>query len=176
MSDSAYGTFDQGGNVAEWNEALVSAGHRGVRGGDWSNTVTSLASATRGNMVAAIENGVTGFRLATVPPVVPVPGDYNANGTVDAADYVLWRNHLGTSTQLQNEVSGTTPGMVTQEDYDAWRARFGNIAGAGSGSAESAAVPEPAGAVLFSFVAVIAAVRRSRSGFSLTIQRSRSSG
>ncbi len=73
---------------------------------------------------------------ATDPPA-GVPGDYNGNGSVDAADYVLWRD----GGPLQNEV--VTSGTVTPEDYDEWRARFGNPPGAGSGSA-IAAVPEPA--------------------------------
>src|SRR4029079_3551832 len=76
---------------------------------------------------------------ATAPGV---PGDYNSNGVVDAADYVVWRAHLGTIFQLPNEVSGTTPASVTQEDYAAWRARFGNTSGAGS-AISSGAVPEP---------------------------------
>jgi hypothetical protein len=70
------------------------------------------------------------------------PGDYNGNGIVDGADYVAWRDHLGTSFQLANEVSGVTPGSVTSEDYSAWRARFGNTSGTGSVLA-AAAVPEP---------------------------------
>jgi hypothetical protein len=73
-----------------------------------------------------------------------VPGDYNSNGAVDAADYVVWRDRLGQTVQLTNEVSGVTPGMVTAEDYDAWRARFGNTPGPGVGAGISAAaVPEP---------------------------------
>jgi hypothetical protein len=52
-------------------------------------------------------------------------GDYNNDGYVNAADYVLWRKNFGTNFQLSNEVAGTTPGMVTQEDYTEWRARFG---------------------------------------------------
>jgi formylglycine-generating enzyme required for sulfatase activity len=32
-SDSPYGTFDQGGNVWEWNEAIIEGGFRGTRGG-----------------------------------------------------------------------------------------------------------------------------------------------
>jgi hypothetical protein len=70
-----------------------------------------------------------------------VPGDYNNNGIVDAADYVVWRN----GGPLANEV--TTPGNVTPEDYDAWRARFGNISGTASGNllATATSVPEPAG-------------------------------
>jgi hypothetical protein len=71
-----------------------------------------------------------------------VPGDYNSNGVVDAADYVVWRDHLGTNFQLSNEVSGTTPGSVTQDDYAAWRARFGNTSGSGSGLG-GGSVPEP---------------------------------
>ena len=46
-------------------------------------------------------------------------GDYNDNGTVDMADFVLWRN----GGPLRNE--GVTPGAVTQEDYGVWRANFG---------------------------------------------------
>lgn len=71
-----------------------------------------------------------------------VPGDYNKNGTVDAADYAVWRDHLGQTFQLDNEVSGVTPGMVTSQDFDAWRARFGNTAGNGAG-VTNAAIPEP---------------------------------
>jgi formylglycine-generating enzyme required for sulfatase activity len=36
-SDSAYGTNDQGGNVWEWNDAVVSGSTRGVRGGAWGS-------------------------------------------------------------------------------------------------------------------------------------------
>ena len=82
----------------------------------------------------------TGFdnvRLNDISDVGSVPGDYSGNGTVDAADYTVWRD----GGPLLNEVQGVTPGSVTPEDYDAWRARFGNTSGAASGSA---AVPEPA--------------------------------
>jgi hypothetical protein len=76
----------------------------------------------------------------TSPDPPGVPGDYNADGKVDAADYVLARKHLGTGYDLTNEVSGVTPGSVTQDDLDAWRARFGDMSGAGGGAG---AVPEP---------------------------------
>jgi sulfatase modifying factor 1 len=149
LTHSPYGTFDQAGNVQEWNEALVNQASvtRGVRGGAWDTVSTALMSATRGSLAAGAENSDTGFRLARTVAAASVPGDYNNNGVVDMADYVVWRDHLGTSFQLQNEVAGTTPGTVTAEDYTAWRARFGNTSGAGTGLG-SQTVPEPASCVL----------------------------
>lgn len=82
-------------------------------------------------------------------PIPPgVLGDYNGNGSVDAADYIVWRN----GGPLQNEVA--TLDSVTQEDYDEWRARFGNTSGAGSGSGSSVVVPEPNAASLFAAACV----------------------
>ena len=63
-------------------------------------------------------------------------GDYNSNGKVDAADYVVWRKALNTTTVLPNDPTGGTIGTT---QYNTWRANFGNGSGAGSG----AAVPEP---------------------------------
>ena len=85
----------------------------------------------------------------------PPTGDYNGNGTVDAADYVLWRN----GGPLQNEVD--TPGVVNAADYTAWRARFGN-SGSGAGANENAAVPEPAITVLLMFAAAAGVYSRRR--------------
>jgi hypothetical protein len=73
----------------------------------------------------------------------------------------LWRN----GGPIQNEVAGVTPGSVTQEDYTAWRSRFGNTGGSGSVAA-GAAVPEPTAMVLL-LSAVIAGVF-SRRRFSKT--------
>ena len=102
--------------------------------------------------------------MARLVPAAGVAGDYNGNGTVDAADYVVWRNNLGASLQLQNEVAGTTPGTVTQEDYDAWRARFGNTSGAGAGELTGTAVPEASTAVLAALAGMLAAFRRRSNG------------
>jgi hypothetical protein len=76
-----------------------------------------------------------------------VAGDYNGNGVVDAADYVVWRN----GGPLLNEFVGI--GTTNAADYDFWKSRFGatNNAGLGAGSGGSAAVPEPAGCLLAVF-------------------------
>jgi hypothetical protein len=61
---------------------------------------------------------------------VGVAGDFNGNGVVEAADYVVWRKKLGT--------------IYMPSDYDVWRSHFGQSAGSGSGASANAAVPEPA--------------------------------
>jgi hypothetical protein len=94
-----------------------------------------------------------------------VAGDYNNNGVVDAADYVIWRKNLGQSFQLTNEVAGVTPGMVTTQDYDAWRSRFGGTSSSGSAGA-AAAVPEPSAVfvLIVGLVTTLAAARRRITG------------
>jgi hypothetical protein len=89
-------------------------------------------------------------------PSANKPGDFNSDGTVDAADYVVWRKGLDT--------------MYSQNDYDVWRANFGRAPSAGWSSGNGtvdplarvlasaqplpAEVPEPATGVLFVLVAI----------------------
>ncbi len=82
----------------------------------------------------------TGAIFAEAPVI---PGDYNYDRTVNAADYVLWRN-----------TDGTPAG------YNTWRAHFGQTAGNGAGAAANAAVPEPTTLVLLIVTAVGIRLRR----------------
>jgi hypothetical protein len=77
-------------------------------------------------------------------------GDYNSNGVVDPADYVLWRKNNNTAVTLPNDA---TPG-TDNTDYDTWRAQFGQTAGSGSGELANTAVPEPA-SYMFAVVVVM---------------------
>jgi hypothetical protein len=78
----------------------------------------------------------------------PLPGDFNHDGTVDGADYIMWRKNHG--------------GIYTSGDYNTWRAHFGQTVGSGSGASANAAVPEPTTLVLLTFAAVGWCVRRRR--------------
>ena len=65
-SESPYGTFDQGGNIWEWNETVIVSEYagRGVRGGSWySGSEYSLASGRYYDN----PTDVYGFRVASVP-------------------------------------------------------------------------------------------------------------
>lgn len=76
-----------------------------------------------------------------------VPGDYNNDGKVDAGDYVIWRKYNGSNYLLMNEVAVATPSSVTQEDFAAWRTRYGNTMSSGNGF-DAASIPEPTSCVL----------------------------
>jgi hypothetical protein len=84
---------------------------------------------------------------STIP--LPLPGDFNGNGIVDAADYTLWRDHLGTSFSLggNGDETGASAGVVDQADYLFWKSHFGETPW--SGSSAFASVPEPAPWILF---------------------------
>jgi sulfatase modifying factor 1 len=68
MSDSPYGTFDQGGNVWEWNESVISSS-RGLRGGSFLDYDSYLRAAYRGyyGLGPASEDGDVGFRVSAIP-------------------------------------------------------------------------------------------------------------
>ena len=64
-SPSYYGTFDQSGDVWNWNDAIISGSYRGLRGGYWSDAdSSSLASSVRNYADPTFENHGIGFRVA----------------------------------------------------------------------------------------------------------------
>jgi hypothetical protein len=103
----------------------------------WSITFSTLAMSGLDGFVfladgREIDLGTAGFNFTLS---IPLAGDLNNDGTVNAADFIVWRKGLGT--------------IYTQEHYNEWRANFGRtVSGAASGE-NLAAVPEPAAAALF---------------------------
>jgi formylglycine-generating enzyme required for sulfatase activity len=64
-SGSFYGTFDQGGNVWEWSDAVISSSFRGLRGGSWFNFEILLRSSNRDDNIPDNELNNIGFRVAS---------------------------------------------------------------------------------------------------------------
>jgi hypothetical protein len=91
-----------------------------------------------------------------------VLGDFDNNGVVDTADYVLWRNTQGTNTLLRNDPVG---GTIGAPQYNVWRANFGN-ATAGGAATGLASVPEP-GCVSLLLVAALVPFTWQRRGHQL---------
>jgi hypothetical protein len=138
-----------------------------VSSGIQANAATYVASGggdgTWWELFIALQGGDQGIQA----------GNYAPDSSVNAADYTVWRDTLG-GTTLTNET--VSPGIVDQEDYDEWKAKFGTsyalttiidnvrFANAGSGGLAAAGVPEPTsgllGLIAASAVAVMRRVRR----------------
>lgn len=98
---------------------------------------------------------IDNFRTETA-----VAGDYNGNGVVDGADYVLWRKTQGNAGPTANPPTsfadmrangavsvGEFAQVIDQADRTFWRSNFGNT-GSGSGAGSGGAIPEPASGML----------------------------
>jgi formylglycine-generating enzyme required for sulfatase activity len=69
-SPGPYGTYDQGGDIYQWNEAKFSGSYRGVSGGQWHDSSMFLESSVVGafgNCYPTVEDSGYGFRVAEVP-------------------------------------------------------------------------------------------------------------
>ncbi len=110
--------------------------------------------------------GYTGqFRtdlLAAFDAVGGVPGDYNGNGTVDAADYTVWRDTQGATVTPGTGADGSNNGIIDAADYTYWQTRFGNTSASIAAAVNSAAVPEPATLLSVAIAGALLSWRRSR--------------
>jgi len=66
--------------------------------------------------------------IVNVGPSLALPGDFNNDGLVNAADYTVWRDTLDSTTDLRADADRS--GVVDQGDNDLWRDNFGQDNGA----------------------------------------------
>lgn len=111
-----------------------------------------LGDNTSGEPLAAYGSAEVTFEFLATPVL---PGDFNDDGAVDAADYSVWRNGLGSE--------------YSAEDYELWKDHFGEFKG--NTGAGSTAVPEPTSIALSVGVIVGAWVKLARRSRSPTRRR-----
>jgi hypothetical protein len=174
-------TLDQTKDYRIVLEAIGNVLHGQVRElGTGTLVAESFADITRNpNVYASGTSGAFGytespfetrFAIDNFRTEEALAGDYNRDGSVDAADYVVWRDTVGQQSpnldpvtskvislgdmRANGAISGNcgfnTPNceIIDDADYEVWRANFGRTVSSGSAAGGGAAVPEPAGAAL----------------------------
>jgi hypothetical protein len=151
LSGTAADKLMVGGNLD-----LSAAGFLDVTG---TGSGSSWVIATYGGTLTGTFNNITpGFTVdygtgsnSPITLMPGLPGDFNHDGNVDAADCVVWRKN---------------PGGLPTDAYTTWRSHFGQPPGSGSGPAgaslSQAAVPEPGTLVLLMFFAIGWCLQRVR--------------
>lgn len=90
-----YGTFDQGGNVAEWTET-VSGADRTIRGGSYASDVSALISLSHSQPASpGTTSSEIGFRIARGCYGQVTAGDRDADGICDDVDLCAGSNASG---------------------------------------------------------------------------------
>ena len=103
----------------------------------YDQRLAALGRVFDGDGAGGARIDIGALELQPIPPAAF--GDYNQNGVVDAADYVIWRKQLGTNVTPGTGADGVGDGVVDSSDYGAWRTRFGNTVPPGAGSVEQGA-------------------------------------
>jgi hypothetical protein len=112
--------------------------------------ISTLVGYKPGSILLTNNQGTTSSQTVLINPYAALAADFNSDGIVDSADYVVWRKGFGT--------------IYTQDDYELWRTQFGRTpgSGAGSGLGDATTVPEPAAIGLSIVAASVLAVLRAR--------------
>lgn len=118
---------DQGLNSGNWEDSLGSSSARLtelIQSG--TATITPGQEFDLGVIydVTGIDTDILGFEFL-FPPADSVDGDFNGDGTVNLADYTVWRDNLGAADE--SAIGGNGDGMngVDAADYQLWKDNFG---------------------------------------------------
>ncbi len=163
------GLNDRGDLVFGWDDKLFVNGKLVAEigaplqlpgGGLGTLDSVAVSQITVSNQVAAGGDGlpVVYFSGSTNPsdlsalmrfvPQTALDGDFNQDGVVDAADYVVWRDTLGSVTDMRADANRS--GEVDPSDYGVWRANYGNA----FLSPTATSVPEPGALIYFALMAL----------------------
>jgi hypothetical protein len=162
---------DQGANSGGWIEANPSANQVAELSSTGAVPLTHTTVLDLGMLFdpTHTQDLVLQFLLAgqaapmfgnVVYEFVGLAGDYNDDGTVDAADYVVWRSTQGGTVARGDGADGNFDGQVNQQDLAVWRANFGKVYPT-QAAGLAAVVPEPGTLILVAW-AVVAYIHTAR--------------
>lgn len=135
LADTVLFSWENGADLLGWDSTPIVAGAHSVavrQGAVGSPAVgatdgNNALEITRHPTASSFEWG-TAFSLDAFANTAPPVGDYNNDGGVDAADYTVWRDNLGSAFELPNRDPGES-GDVGAGDYDAWTGNYGAVGG-----------------------------------------------
>ena len=127
-------TVNQRLNDFEW----VSLGTFDTTAGPVSITVDALNSTGPSNSIVIADVARFDVRSTAASP----NGDFNADGTVDAADYTVWRDTRGASVTPGDGADADLSGTIDQGDYDIWVATFGQTVSSSSAASSQVVAPQ----------------------------------
>lgn len=112
------------------------------------NTPVSFGEDAFGNLYIVSRGG----RIFRIETDALAPGDYNADGKIDAADFAAWREDYGAAESLAD---GNNDGAVDAIDYAIWRESLSSPAALAAQDVEGPSVPEPNTTALVLGVAIL---------------------
>jgi gluconolactonase len=102
-------------------------------------TNVAFGGADGRTLFITAQNSLYGIELNVPSPAL---GDFDGDGSITAADYTVWRNAVGSTTDLSADADGSR--MIDEADFAIWKSHFGQVLGSGSSQPASATnVPEP---------------------------------
>jgi len=135
---------DVSGSFLDQMDLALGGGNMHLVGLDTSTPGLKSGTITITSMSQAVQNGLINIPISFEVLAAGLAGDYNGDGAVDAADYVVWRRDNG-----------------SPEGYDTWRENFG-VTLPGGGGASPTSVPELGTFALVVMCICLAGVGRGR--------------
>ena len=127
----------------------------------WQYSSTGTVPGIVGNVDLDVYKG-TIQNMAANYIVGFLPGDYNGDHKVDSLDYVKWQDTYGQSVGYGAGADGDLSGTIDAADFDVWKSHFGTSSSGGGRRWRRCAIgrPEPGTLLLVMISAAMLAAKR----------------